>query len=280
MTTPPLQRSGSNRRVPVGRVAELEALTASDAMPQLAPHLKAKIGSHLSDPVKFSELKPISYYAKRAVALVAVLVSVACTVGAADDTLPLVVIDHVPLPDAIRNLSRQSNLNYILDPRVPGSDFGPGRLAPTPSVTARWTNVTAQAALTSLLKEHKLTMVANPATTVTRIAPANLDVKPVTTSRVGTNTGSVIPSLVMDSVSLTEAITKLAGAARLTVALDPKLSAPSFDAQGTVSFRWERITVRQALAALLDNYELVMIEDPATSVARITQKTEPERKQP
>jgi len=96
-------------------------------------------------------------------------------------------------------------------------------------------------------------------------------VKPVPTSQVGTNASSVIPLLVMDSVFLTEAVTKLASAASLAVSLDPKLSATAFDAQGTVSFRWKRITVRQALAALLDNYDLVMVEDPATSTARITQ---------
>ena len=62
--------------------------------------------------------------------------------------------------------------------------------------------------------------------------------------------------------------------------LDPELSATDFDKQGSVSFRWERITARQALAALLDNYDLVMIEDCATSAARITRKSDPERNQP
>ena len=62
--------------------------------------------------------------------------------------------------------------------------------------------------------------------------------------------------------------------------LDSELSATAFDAQRTVSFRSERITARQALAALLDNYDLVMIEDAAKSATRITQKSDPERKQP
>src|SRR5437867_1878434 len=217
-------------------------------------------------------MKPISVGTKRAVALAAVLVSAACIISAADDALPLIRMVNVPLADDIRMLARQSNLNYILDPHVPGSDFGPGRLAPKLLVTASWTNVTAQAALSALLKEHSLTMVTNPATTVTRIAPANMSVKPAPTSQVGTNTSSIIPLLVMDSVSLTEAVTQLASAASLAVSLDPKLSATDFDAQGTVSFRWERITARQALAALLDNYDLVMIEDRATSAARITRK--------
>src|SRR5438876_5550574 len=217
-------------------------------------------------------MKPISIDTNRAVALVAILVSAACIVSAADDVIPLIRMVDVPLADAIKILARQSNLNYILDPHVPGSDFGPGRLAPKLLVTANWTNVTAQAALTALLKEHSLTMVSNSATTVTRIAPVNLSVKPAPTNPVGTDISSIIPMLVMDSASLTEAVTKLASAASLAISLDPKLSTTDFDAQGTVSFRWERITARQALAALLDNYELVMIEDHATSAARITQE--------
>ncbi len=225
-------------------------------------------------------MKPISVGTKRAVALAAVLFSAACIVRAADDVIPLIRMVDVPLAGAIKTLARQSNLNYILDPHVPGSDFGPGRLAPKPTVTANWTNVTAQAALSALLKEHSLTMVSNTATTVTRIAPADVSVKPVPTSHVGTNTGSIIPLLVMDSVSLTEAVTKLASVASLAISLDPELSTTEFDAQGTVSFRWERITARQALAALLDNYDLVMIEDAATSAARITQKSDPEKRQP
>ncbi len=218
-------------------------------------------------------MKPISVGTKRAVALAAVLFSAACIVNVADDVIPLIRMVDVPLADAIKTLARQSNLNYILDPHVPGSDFGPGRLAPKISITASWTNVTAQEALSALLKEHSLTMVTNPATTVTRIAPANLSVKPVPTSQVGTNTGDIIPLLAMDSVSLIEAVTQLASAASLAISLDPELSATDFDTHGTVSFRWERITARQALAALLDNYDLVMIEDRATSAARITQKS-------
>jgi hypothetical protein len=50
------------------------------------------------------------------------------------------------------------------------------------------------------------------------------------------------------------------------------LSAPAFD-QGTISIRWENITARQALAALLDNYDLVLIEEPGAASARITLKS-------
>src|SRR5262245_50427795 len=137
------------------------------------------------------------------------------------DAVPLIAIGDVPLPYAIQNLARQAGLNYILDPRVPGSGFGPGRTAVKPPVTARWTNVSARAALSRILQQHKLTMVTNPATTVARIAPADLGVKQVPASQVGTNTNGVLPLLVMDDVPLTDAIRNLATHARLNVSLDP-----------------------------------------------------------
>ena len=209
-----------------------------------------------------------------AVIALALLASAICSATPAagqERVLPLIVISDVPLPDAIRNLARQAEVQYILDPRVPGSTFGPGRSLPKPNVSGRWPNTTPQAALANLLKDHKLMLVTNPATTIARIAPANAQVKPVPAEQVRTDTNSVIPLLVMEDVPLTAAIKNLATHAHLNISLDPRLSAPEFDGQGTVSLRWQKVTAMQALAALLDNYDLVMINDPAGS-ARITTK--------
>jgi hypothetical protein len=191
-------------------------------------------------------------------------------VRAAENRVPLIVIDKVPLTDAIRNLARQAGFNFILDPRVPGSGFAAGRLVPEPSITVRWENVSAQEALSALLTVHHLTIVTNPATTVARIAPADQKVKPVPASQVGSDTNAPIPLVVMDQVPLREAIRKLAGQLHLNVLFDSKLSAPAFEPDGLISFRWENLTARQALAALLDNYGLVMEENRSTSSARIT----------
>jgi hypothetical protein len=215
-----------------------------------------------------------------AATILAALANVASAAAAANESVPLIVIDEVPLSAAIQNLARHAELNYILDPRVPGSGFGPGRLATEPSVSIRRTDTTALAVLEAVLKEHKLQMVTNPATTVARIAPANLVVQPVPASQVGTNAGKVVPVLSVDSVSLTDLLMQLASAARLKVSLDPKLTAPPFARQGTVSFRWERITVKQAFLALLDNYDLVMIEDAAGSTAKITRRSDSGKERP
>jgi hypothetical protein len=221
-----------------------------------------------------SNMKPTLFtITLRAVASAAILsLTASATTGNAQSVVPLIVIDNVPLPDAIRNLARQFDLNYILDPRVPGSDFGPGRVAAKPMVSGRWTNSSANEALGALLSEHKLVMVTNSATSVARIAPANLGVKPIPASQVAPDTNGVIPLLVLEDVPLSDTIKKLGSQAGLKILMEPTLSA-SLDPQGTVSLRWQKITVRQALAALIDNYGLVMTQDPATASAKITLKS-------
>jgi len=229
--------------------------------------------------ISHDQLKPTPIHFIRAAVALAALVSCAGVAAppaiqdaASRGPVPLIVIEDVPSVYAIKNLARQAGLNYILDPRVPGAGFGPGGLVDMPSINVRWTNLTVMAALGRLLNALNLTMVTNPATTVMRIAPRNHDVKPVPASQVGANTNAAIPLMVMDDVQLTQAIQALATEARLSVSLDPELSAPAFD-QGTISIRWENITARQALAALLDNYDLVLIEEPGAASARITLKS-------
>lgn len=217
-------------------------------------------------------VKEISTHQYRIATLAVVLMMFANALLAADDIVPRIELSNVPLIDAIKNLARQSGINYIVDPHLAGSEFGPGRLVRSPAITVRWTNMTSQAALSMLLEAHQLVMVTNPATTITRIAPANLRVKPVEANQVGTNSSNTIPLLVVDSMPLTEAINRVAQAAGLTVSLDSEASAPAIDPQGTVTFCWERVSGRQALAALLDNYGLAMTEDAASATGRITLK--------
>jgi type II secretory pathway component GspD/PulD (secretin) len=85
--------------------------------------------------------------------------------------IPLIVMDEVPLNDAIKNLARQAGLNYMLDPRMnfgqPGTD---GRPAAQPTVSIRWENITAEQALMSLLGNYGLQMVEDPKTKIARIS--------------------------------------------------------------------------------------------------------------
>lgn len=93
--------------------------------------------------------------------------------------IPLILIDDLPLTDAIRNLARQASLNYLMDPKValglPGAD---GKLAPLPNVSIRWEKVTAQMALEALLNNYGLQLIEDPKTKIARITtkdPAALE---------------------------------------------------------------------------------------------------------
>ncbi|MGO8677969.1 MAG: type II secretion system protein GspD [Limisphaerales bacterium] len=84
--------------------------------------------------------------------------------------IPLIIMDEVPLSDAIGNLARQANLNYLMDPKVGFGQPGPdGRAAPQPIVTLRWENITAEQALNALLNNHNLQLVDDPKSRIARI---------------------------------------------------------------------------------------------------------------
>ena len=89
---------------------------------------------------------------------------------AGGEVMPLIVIEDAPLPDAIRNLARQANINMVFDPAilqgVPGPDNKP---QPPPNVSFRFENVTARQALQALLENHKLQLVEDPKTHIARV---------------------------------------------------------------------------------------------------------------
>src|SRR6266702_2672635 len=78
-----------------------------------------------------------------------------------NEPVPLIVIDEVPLTDAIRNLARQSNLNFQFDPRITSTN--------APNVSIRFENVTAQEALTAVLENYNLALVKDPKAKIARI---------------------------------------------------------------------------------------------------------------
>jgi type II secretory pathway component GspD/PulD (secretin) len=79
-----------------------------------------------------------------------------------NEIVPLIVIDDVPLIDAVKNLARQAGLNYIPDPKLLS-------LTNQPNVSMRLDNVTAQDALTAVLETYNLQVVHDPRIKVARI---------------------------------------------------------------------------------------------------------------
>lgn len=82
------------------------------------------------------------------------------------ELVPLIVMDEVPITEAIRNLARFAKINYVLDPSLP---FQPG--GPQPTISVRWENITAEQALLAVLSSYDLQMVENPRSGILRIVP-------------------------------------------------------------------------------------------------------------
>jgi type II secretory pathway component GspD/PulD (secretin) len=81
---------------------------------------------------------------------------------AANEVVPLIVIDDVPLLDAVKNLARQAGLNYLPDPKL-------ATVTNQPNVTMRLENVSAQDALLAVLETYNLQIVHDPRIKVARI---------------------------------------------------------------------------------------------------------------
>jgi type II secretory pathway component GspD/PulD (secretin) len=82
--------------------------------------------------------------------------------NAANELVPLIVIDDVPLLDAVKNLARQAGLNYLPDPKL-------SQATNQPNVTMRLENVTAQDALVAVLETYNLQIVHDPRVKIARV---------------------------------------------------------------------------------------------------------------
>src|SRR5664280_794801 len=145
--------------------------------------------------------------------------------------IPLIVMDDVPLTDAIKNLARQANLNYMLDPRITYGQPGPdGKPASQPTVSIRWENVTAEQALYALLGNYGLQMIDDSKTKIARVTikdPAAPE--PLLTRIVQLKYSSPSNILVAVQTALTDKRSKVMGDIRtsqlVVVATDKELDA-------------------------------------------------------
>jgi hypothetical protein len=204
--------------------------------------------------------------------------------AANSDQPVLIQLEGVPLPDAIRNLARQADMNLILDPVLTGSSpDANGKPYRPPSVTKRLENKTTRAALEEILKEHKLVLIESPATTVSRITFADRNAKPVEAAQVIGDTNMIKSPVIIEDIPLTMALRELAKAAGLKIELDAGLSG-GLNSQGRmtpesyVSLRWEKLSAAQALAAVMDTYDLQMTLTADGETYQISTKPKPDSK--
>jgi hypothetical protein len=203
--------------------------------------------------------------------------------GQTENDISQIQMTDVPITTAIDNLARQARLNFIIDPNLfasPGGANGKGN--PEPTMTMTWTNISAQNALDRVLQEHHLVAVKDKFTTVTLFTGIHHVANSVDASllggdiqAVGQMTNGLIPLLLFSDAPLDVALDHLIKQDHLNVILDSQVSgyfdkaSNTFHNEPTVSLRWENLTARQALVALCEIYDLVIVKDSATGVVSI-----------
>jgi hypothetical protein len=185
--------------------------------------------------------------------------------SAANGATPVIRFENVPLRVAIENLARSGGINFIIDPKVSDS---------APNLNFRWENLTAEQALHRVLATNGLHLVQSSISAVSRISVTNRLAVQVNADWVRADTNAV-PLIQFSDVGLDLALKQLAASAKVELEIDSAITRPAFSpgkpptTPTVVSARWENLTSRQAIAALCENYELVLNVDPVTDRVRI-----------
>jgi type II secretory pathway component GspD/PulD (secretin) len=136
---------------------------------------------------------------------------------------------------------------------------------------------TSSSSATNSNETAGVTTGSGPATTATSAAPSGAEGANEAASAATNTPVNVLPIQFQD-VPITTAIENLARLAGINYLLDPKIGYGQPDQNGqikpepTISVRWENVSARQALLAVLDNYNLQLNEDPKTKIGRISIK--------
>jgi len=197
---------------------------------------------------------------------------------AGDDIIPIVAFDSVPLRDAVTTLARQAGLNAEFDPAL--------LKQVVPEVTVKWTQVTARQALRALLDNYDWQMTQSPDSAAhinvkdpnavgLRRTIANLWEKSPTNGAPG---DVVVSAIVFDSVPVPDAIRALARQAGLNIQFDPalrkqKAADGTLVWSSTVTDKWERVTARDTLLALLNQVGWQVTQLPGNPIFRIGPKS-------
>jgi hypothetical protein len=92
--------------------------------------------------------------------------------GSTDALIVPIVLEEMPLDDALKSLARLAHIKVMLDPKLSATPGLPdSKPAPVPAVTVRWHDVTLQQAIAALCENYHLAVVKDDAIGGIRIKP-------------------------------------------------------------------------------------------------------------
>jgi hypothetical protein len=189
--------------------------------------------------------------------------------NSASPLIPLIEFQEVPITVGLENLAQQAGLNYLLDPRIGYNQPDRfGRIRPEPIVSLRWENVTAEHAFITLCRNYGLTIASDTNTHVVLIRAWNHDVNYVEPNFFENDT-NVIPLIEFQHVPAVVVLKALVKQAGIRCIFSALIDTGHTKNGPTLSFRWENLTAKQALAAFCENYDLNIIKYPESGIIRI-----------
>lgn len=201
------------------------------------------------------------------------------TTNGADQIIPLIQFVDVPITTAIENLARQSDLNYIIDPDL----FPISGNHQEPTVSFQVRDESAKSVLKRMLELRKVTMIDDPITQVTRIAARGKVYPKVDTSLFDASTNGsvanadiVIPLIQFEEAPLDVALNNLIRQSGMKIELATHNSdgSDAFNPNPILHVRWTKLTCKQAIIALCQNYKLIFVKDAKTGILQIRALTE------
>lgn len=193
--------------------------------------------------------------------------------AAADGTVPLIVIDEVPLYAAILNLARQAHLNFqfdlgLIDPTQGGKPLG------HTCVSIRFEQVTPREALEALLSNHGLALVKIPHSGLFRVtkalapAPAWLDdLLDLETAPLPPVNDQRVPLILIEDVPVLDAVRNVARQALVNFQFDPGINSATVSNAYTLHLT--NATLREALTRVLYDNGLALTESERVSIYRV-----------
>jgi len=244
---------------------------------------------------KVTAMKPVLIRCQAALAFVMVMLLLAPPLARCqtEGNIPRIKFNDVPITAAIEALAhKKADFNYLVDPKLftpPGGSNPQGMTEP--KLNLDWTDISASDALARVLKENGLVMVTDKFTTVTFITGTNhvaniVDASLlVSTNATAATTNGMVPLMRFADVPLAEALKRLIQQGHLNAVVDPKVATDAgwdrhqlhipmvgsvkWGEEPDVSVAWQNLTSKQAIVALCEAYDLVIVKDAATGVVSI-----------
>ena len=196
--------------------------------------------------------------------------------GSDTNIIPDIKFQDVPITAGLDSLARLAGFNYLLGPEIGyGTPSKSGRIKTGPILDLRWKGVTAKQAFIAVCEECDLIIFKNRASGVIIIRAKDHAIKQsVEGGLLGRDTNQPV-TIQMQAVRLDQALEQLAKQAGIEITLGSILSEqrdlpdmPSYPGP-LISIRWNNLTPKQAIIALCENYNLVIVKDAATGIVSI-----------